>query len=102
MNFLSSVTELRSTLRAAFHFAAIFGQVFGQILRADPAQTIARHCMVDELGVRQLQVGHDVLELLKGDASPLASIAVFLLRNRRYAAAAVVMSGVDQIIIGKG
>src|SRR3569833_1579770 len=102
MNFLSSVTELRSSLRAAFHFAAIFGQVFGQILRAATAQTIARHYMVDELGVRQLQVGHDVLELLKVDAIPQAKKAKKLLRNRRYASAAVVMSGVDQIIIGKG
>jgi hypothetical protein len=68
-------------LRALCHLAAVFLQFLRQLRRAHAALPVARHGVVDELRIRQVQPGHDLLELLERLAGAQARIAFLLLRH---------------------
>ncbi len=55
----------RLALRAFSHVAAVFLKILGQMVGADAALQITRHGVVNEFRIRQIEVVHDVPELLQ-------------------------------------
>src|SRR5450756_3091677 len=84
------------------HLFTVFLELLRQVLRAHAALFIARHGIIDELGIRQLERLHDGDEFGKAAAAAEAGVALALLRDGRDPAFVVVVGGIDQQIVGQG
>src|SRR5678815_4008003 len=86
----------RSALPALGHAAAVGLHLLGHVVGTDAALAVAGHGPVDEFRIRQLEVGHDLHELLARLAGAEARIAKLFLADRGNAAVLVVVPRVDQ------
>ena len=51
------------SLRTIGHLTTIFLNIFRQMIWANAAQFISRHCKINELRVGQIEVGHNIFKL---------------------------------------
>src|SRR6186713_328131 len=96
-----SVSLSCSTLRTLGHATAIRLHLRRHVVRADPALPVARHRPVDELRIRQVQAGHDLLELGLTLPGAEARVVALLLADRRDPALLVVVPRIDQVLVGE-
>jgi len=84
------------------HLAAVLLEVLGQVARTNAALLVAGHRAINELWIGQVQVRHNVSELLQGPFFPKPGIAFLFLRYRGNVPVLVVVRRVHQNIIRQG
>ncbi len=84
------------------HMPAIVLQIVWQIIRADPALSVARYGIIYKFWRRQLEVCHDVPELFTSAIVSQPGVARFFLRDGGNAPVIIVVGRVNQTIIRQG
>ena len=69
-------------LRTFGHMLAVLLKILGQVAWTNAALFVAGHRVINELWIGQVQVGHNVFELLQEPFFPKPEIAFLFLRDR--------------------
>lgn len=79
---------------------AVVFQVLRQIFRTNTTEPVARHRIIDKFRIGQVEIAHDAPKILQRFTLAETRITFLFLSNRRHVAMLVVMSGIDQKIVG--